>query len=225
MHCHDMVFRADIWRIHNVMAADLPAFRPIKGACYSVGLHPWFVDKKRLQADLKQITRWAEEKQVVAIGEAGLDRALRQALGPIPEESMQMQAFEAQIKISEATEKPMIIHCVRMASEIIAIRRRLKAKMPWIYHGFAGKPALMEQLLNEGILPSFGVAVLKSQPHMLQSIKQAPADAFFLESDERPEQLAALYDAVAGIRNIAPEALKTQLKQNFCKTFRYDERD
>lgn len=118
-------------------------------ALFSVGVHPWNAD--RCTADtLETLLLMAQDVRVVAIGECGLD-ARR---GPAAE--IQIPVFETQAEIAEKLRLPLVIHAVGTWAEIIAARKRIKPQMPWIIHGFRGKPQLAAQLTAHGMYLSLG---------------------------------------------------------------------
>lgn len=119
---------------------------------YSVGIHPWEAGAKDIDERLQVIARLINHPRVLAIGEAGLDRRHDPDLG------IQQQVFEAQASLARDNDMPMIIHCVRAWDTLLAMHKRFNPKpsSPWIIHGFRGKPALADQLLNAGMLLSYG---------------------------------------------------------------------
>ena len=99
--------------IVSVSPAD---FCPQPGHWYSTGIHPWQAGDPQWQADdweqlLVQLLR---HPQVLAVGEAGLDR---QAQAPLP---LQTDLFRRQALLAETVGKPLIIHAVKVQAELIA---------------------------------------------------------------------------------------------------------
>ena len=119
---------------------------------YSVGLHPWNSDRVTPEA-LARLDSLAADPAVVAIGETGLD-ALRGAAI-----DFQQHLFDHHAELSESLRKPLIIHAVKTFPLVIAARRRHNPAMPWIIHGFRGKPQLAEELLHHGFYLSVGARV------------------------------------------------------------------
>lgn len=140
---------------------------------YSVGIHPWDA-ASATDATFGQLRRMAADPRVIAIGEAGLDRLRGPGL------DVQTPVFEAQARLAEELQKPLIIHMVRTAAEVLAIRRRLSPQQPWILHGFAGKPTLARQLAAAGLYLSLGPR------HNPDSTSAVPAAQLLRESDLTP---------------------------------------
>ena len=119
---------------------------------YSVGLHPWRLDRY----DWEDATfRFAFEAilchpQVIAVGEAGLDKLASTPL------ARQMEAFRYQAGQADALGKPLIIHAVNTIDELLALRKELRPSVPWIIHGFRGKPSQADAYLRHGFYLSFG---------------------------------------------------------------------
>lgn len=164
------------------------------GHYYSVGIHPWdlihFGDNWH-QAMLTM----ARHSQVVAIGECGLDSTVKVSL------ATQKQIWAWHIAASEATRKPLIIHCVGYFHELLAIKKSTKPQQAWIVHGFRGKPALATQLVQAGCYLSFGV----SYPR--ESVAVTPAHKILVESDTNYVDVKQLFLEIAEIKNINPDAL------------------
>lgn len=114
----------------------------------SVGVHPWNADKVD-SAAWRRMEDWLEDRRVVAVGEAGLDRACSVPL------DVQLPVFERQIAMAGERGLPLVIHCVRATDVVLALRKERPGGQ-WIYHGFRGKPATARQLLDAGIDLSFG---------------------------------------------------------------------
>lgn len=139
---------------------------------YSVGWHPWWPDP-----DMEWVERTAADPRVVIIGECGLDR--RRGVQPL---DAQIELTETHALLAERLQKPLLLHIVGAWSEIIALRRRMKPKQPWIIHGFRGKPELARQLLDAGFDISLGerfnpASAAVIPPHRLFRETDAPGMA------------------------------------------------
>lgn len=144
----------------------------LAGQLYSVGIHPWdTVDDN--SSDLTGILEDAASmSEIVAIGECGVDIPKG---GPL---FRQLQIFKAHVEISEKLRKPLIIHDVKAHDIIVGLHRDLTPSMPWIIHGFRGKPQVAEMLLRAGCMISLGE---KFNPDTLRII---PEDRLLAETDE-----------------------------------------
>lgn len=174
---------------------------------FSIGLHPW--DTKSITPDIEKINRIASLSECLAIGECGLDK-LRGA--GIPEQS---ELFRKQAQIAETRGKPLIIHCVRALQELMAIKKDINPQVPWIIHGFSGKPEQARQLTNSGFMLSFGAAILHPGKPVRSSLAKVPNNSFFLETDDSGLMVEEIYRAAAEIKNVSLEELQYLLLGNF----------
>lgn len=151
--------------IINLAQGEEPS-RP--GAIYSVGWHPWWP----LPADMEWVERMARHPQVSMIGECGIDLLRGQG-----SEAEQIALLRRHALLAEEVDKPLLLHCVRAWHQIMALRREMRPKQPWIIHGFRGKPELARQLLDAGFHISLGA---KFNP---DTEKIIPPDRLLRETD------------------------------------------
>lgn len=161
---------------------------------FSVGLHPWDVYED-WENMVEVVKKESTQDRVWAIGECGLDKLRGTSF------DLQLKAFYAQITIAEEVKKPMVIHCVKAFNELIAIRkeidqenkRRNRKTMPWVIHGFRGKPDLAKQLMAKGLLLSFG------HLYNIETLRQVFTFCrpFFLETDDCHLSVSRIYEQVA----------------------------
>jgi TatD DNase family protein len=71
-----------------------------------------------------------KDENCFALGECGLDKITASDF------ELQKVVFKKQIQLSEKHQKPLIIHCVKAHQELIEIKKELKPKQVWIFHGF-----------------------------------------------------------------------------------------
>ncbi|HRI60739.1 MAG TPA: TatD family hydrolase [Saprospiraceae bacterium] len=175
----------------------------------SVGLHPWHLSGFDLQTAEIWLREQAARPEIIAIGEAGLDKVVSTPW------SLQVAAFQCCYNISEQFRKPLIIHCVRAFGEILDLKKQWKPAQPWIFHGFEKNAETARMLLNAGNWLSFGAALFRQNSHATEALRQTPADRFFLETDVSDYSIEQVYERAATIREIAPEDLTQQLQTNF----------
>lgn len=163
---------------------------------FSVGIHPW--NSAIAPEYYDRLSEFATDNNCIAIGETGLDRYRGSGL------SIQENVLEHHIQLSQRTDKPLIIHCVRCFAEILAARRRhrLKSRQPWIIHGFRGKLELAGQLLDQGLHLSIGSNFNPGTVAML------PDNEILLETDDSPTgSINHIAEAIAAVRQTTPEAI------------------
>ncbi len=171
----------------------------------SVGIHPWYIYNVREQID--QLKDIASLSSVVAIGEAGLDK-----LTETPFE-IQQEAFILQAKLAEDLHKPLIIHCVKAWTELIAIRKQLSPNVPWIIHGFRGKGELAEQLIKLGFFLSFG------EYYNNKAFEAAWPKHIFTETDDKDIDINTVYNRIASSLQLNLNEFATQVRENVHTVF------
>lgn len=174
----------------------------------SVGLHPWYLSPEDLEKDWEWLERRSLRPEVVAIGEAGLDRLQGP---PLP---LQEMVFLRHIRLAEARHKPLIVHCVRAWDEL---ERLLLAEQPSIavvIHGFQKNEETMGKLLDAGAFFSFGSAILREGSTAERTLRAVPAGRFFLETDDDQTPIQAIHERAAAIRGLDAEELSLQLHTN-----------
>ena len=182
---------------------------------YSYGIHPWALDNADFQ--MEKIFSLLEEKlqspNVLALGEAGLDKMHKDGF------EQQIVVFERQIKLSETLQKPMILHDVKSHNEILALRKKHKAKQPWILHGFNGTEQDIRQLTGQGLYLSVGESLLHSERKIAKSLKSIPLDLLFLETDMAEIGIETVYETAAKILDIDIAVLQRRIFANFARLF------
>lgn len=173
----------------------------------SAGIHPWFLTEEDITLQLAWLDTLLEDKRLLAIGEAGLDKCCHTSF------ALQQKAFEAQIICSEHRDLPMILHIVRAYQELIAYRKSLHARQPWIIHGFRGKKEVARTLLDQGFYLSFGQ---KFQP---ETLRYVPEDRFLLETDESLSPIREIYQEAASTRKTTVEQLEKAVSSTINKLF------
>ncbi len=176
---------------------------------FSVGLHPWHIKDDYL-SQLESLQNFAEQKHVLAIGEAGLDKICDTPF------QLQQEVFEKQIEISEEVQKPLLIHCVKAYNELLQFKKKFQPKQPWLIHGFRGKPALAKDLLRHGFYLSLGKGI--NQMH--DTVQTIPLEKLFLETDDSSESIEQIYQQIVTIHETPIEPLQLQLLENFKIVFK-----
>ena len=182
---------------------------------FSYGIHPWEADKADFQMEtaLQSLEEKVKLPNVVALGEAGLDKMHKETF------EQQIELFERQIELSEALQKPMILHDVRSHNEIIALRKKHKAQQPWIVHGFSGTEQDIEQLIGQGIYLSVGESLLHPERKIYKSFKFIDLDFLFLETDMAEIGVEKVYEMAAKLLETDIVTLQKKIFANFARLF------
>ena len=211
IHTHTTKSRDDLIQIVNL---NLNQPCPEQGY-YSYGIHPWALDDVEFQAEkaLQTLEEKLKSPQVIALGEAGLDKMHKASF------ERQIELFERQIEFSEALQKPMILHDVKSHNEILALRKKHKAKQPWILHGFSGTEHDVKQLIGQEIYLSVGESLLHPERKIYKSFKFINLDYLFLETDIAEIEVETVYEAAANLAEIDLSALQSRIFANFARLF------
>lgn len=210
IHTHRPTLHPETLEIESVYFGQA---NPPQGRLRSVGLHPWYLEGTDPLAAENWLREAAARPETRAIGEAGLDK-----LTPTPW-NLQMTAFRSCFEVSEAFQKPLILHCVRAFDDILALKKQWKPVQAWIFHGFEKNPETARRLLDAGCFLSFGAALFRQKSHTPEALRQMPADRFFLETDDSDTTIEAVYERAGAIRGMPPAALQIQVQQNFESVF------
>lgn len=186
------------------------AFAPEVGEWYSVGIHPWHIPETvtpAIRHEMDILAFLAGHPQVLAIGEAGLDK-----LAGAPQ-AVQVEVFEYQARLSMELGKPLVIHLVKAVEELLKLIQQMQPVTPWIIHGFRGKAALAKEYLRHGFYLSFG------EKYQEEALRITPSDRLFLETDESDVPIADLYSRAAQARCVSLSELTEAVQENIAKVF------
>ena len=194
-------------------------FRPRRGEWYSLGIHPWYIERELsavgggVSAGSDVESLFADRRplfahpQVLAIGEAGIDK-LRGG-----DVERQIKLFVLQARLAEELHKPLIVHMVRSLPELLRAKHDLRPRSPWIVHGFRGSPDMALQMLSHGLLLSFG------EHYRPETLRAVPIDRLFLETDESRLPIEAIYRQAAQTRGTSLEELRQAVAKNVEQVF------
>ena len=158
----------------------------------SVGVHPHdaeSINKKSLLA-LKEM---AQNPEVVAIGEIGLDYYVPPPGLPLSREVIEKQklAFIEQLHLAAELSKPVIIHCrdaYEDTAEILeefANEMKSKYELRGVVHSWGGNWEQAEQFLNLGLMLGFtaNITYKNVKKEIEEVIVNVPLDRFVVETD------------------------------------------
>lgn len=211
VHVHGAVDRSRVLALRSLRLLEEVSDDP---GPLSRGLHPWDIDPVRLEADLAMLEGLLDDPRILALGECGIDR-LR---GPAVE--IQTTAFLRQTEISRRRRLPLLVHCVRAGSDLLAAHVRAPAHPPWILHGWTGGALQTGDLLrHDGILFSFSPSALRPGARARESMQLVPPERLFLETDDSGEDAEAFESRVSTVLGVTPSELRSQLHRNWERVF------
>lgn len=195
--CEKYVNDPEVIVVQSLQLGETPH---VRADYLTIGLHPMSLESKALMAEptdkVKQILKNAiadAPKPVIAIGECGWDN--RSSLS----EDLQDLLMEIQISVAEELGLPLILHIVSYW-HVLLKKQKDHRSIPWVVHGFRGKPQLASQLLNAGIHLSIHPTLIEHTSELTES--------FFIETDESTADLRSLYRQVANQKGVSEEVIK-----------------
>ncbi|WP_188050703.1 TatD family hydrolase [Flavobacterium sp. GP15] len=212
LHTHKGTNQANVTELVNQYPREFDSEIPY----YSIGIHPWYIDKEQVEADLAIIETKLKERNCLAVGECGLDKRIEIPL------DLQQIVFEKQLLLAQKCNKPVVIHCVAAFQEIIETKKRLLISVPMIIHGFSKNEQLVKQLLDNGFYLSFGKYLLQSRSlgTALETVfKNVPNNRIFLETDTVEEGIEKVYEVAANCKEISIVAMQEIVRSNFTAVF------
>ena len=143
----------------------------------TVGVHPNYVAQTNLD-EIPQMGVLLDEKEVVAVGEIGLDYHYG-----LEDRDRQHQAFEMQLQMALDAHKPVVIHCREATDDCLAVLRRFLG-IRAVFHCFTGTPAEAERILAAGFWLGFtGPITFKKSDELRAAVKATPLDRMLVETD------------------------------------------
>ena len=145
----------------------------------AIAIHPH--DAKSVTADtIQELKKLAQHKNVVAIGETGLD--YHYDFSPRQD---QRRVFAEHLKIAADFNLPVIIHCRKAFEETMEILQQHGQDLKGvIFHCFSGSAEQAKIVLDCGFYISFtGVVTFKNAEKTRAAASVVPLDRLMLETD------------------------------------------
>jgi TatD DNase family protein len=191
----------------------------------AAGIHPHHA-AAATPHDWSELERLAERREVVAVGEIGLD-FFRNLSPP----DVQRAAFQRQLELAARVGKPVLVHDREAHAEIA------EALLAWdgparpvrgVLHAFSGDAAMAERVVAAGFLVSFALPLaFRSAAGPRTAAAAIPDGSFLVETDapwlapggasERNEPTTALRVAaeLARLRSTTPETVATAVREAY----------
>jgi TatD DNase family protein len=189
----------------------------------TVGFHPH--DARDFDAEL--IKRLVRDKNVLAIGEVGLD--FFRNYSPYP---VQREVFRNQAYLAVDYDKPLVIHNRDAHQECYNTLKEVQAK-DVVFHCFSGDIIFAQQVFDEGWMVSFTGNVTYPNSNLEDVVRMMPMDQFMIETDcpyltphphrgkrNSPLHLHLVAEKIAEIRGITPLEVAQASFDNAFRFFR-----
>ena len=194
----------------------------------SVGVHPCSTGGE--EPDVARLLALADDSQVVAIGETGLDYFHH------PDRpDWQHNRFAAHIEAARQCEKPLIIHTREAADDTMDMLSDLGARdAGGVMHCFAEDWSVARRALDLGFYISFsGIVTFRSAEALRDVARKVPIDRMLVETDapylapvpkrgkiNEPAYVRHTAECVAELRGVPLETIATATTENFFSLFR-----
>ena len=169
-----------------------------------------------------------DKKEVVAVGEIGLDYYYEHSR---PE--VQKEVFRKQLKIACHKGLPVEVHTRDAEEDTISILKEFKGHAKGLIHCFTGSQFLADQALALGFNISFsGVVTFKNAESLRDVCRKIPLERIHVETDSpflapvphrgkpnRPSLVVAVAQKVAELKGVSLEELSCQVRKNALKLF------
>ena len=208
VHTHEKSVLKNVFSIENKYPNNINFTKP-----FSIGIHPCFIKQKNVEKEFLIIEDKLKNKNCFAIGECGLDKISEVDF------KLQKEVFKRQIELSEKYEKPLIIHCVKAHQDIIEIKKHMNPKQIWILHGFNKNLQIADSLVKNGIILSFGKAIIHNKK-LEEVLSKISISSILLETDDSDYSIQEIYQKLSEIKQVSLKVLQKEIYQNFKNIFK-----
>lgn len=197
-----------------------------EGLYPALGLHPYFL-REHKDSDLIELAGYVRRFSPVAIGEIGLDYAIKDL-----DRQMQIKYFSQQLKLAGELSLPVIIHARKAHDDVLSLLRQYRINRG-IIHAYSGSEDQAMRYIELGFMLGFGGAMTWNRSTRLQSLAaNLPLESIVLETDapdmppeghqgkrNSPQYLPGIMARFCQLRYESCEKIAMQLTQNVNKTF------
>lgn len=195
----------------------------------AVGVHPDTEETAR-EADLDTLLKLADDPQVVAIGETGLD--YYRLTGDL---EWQRERFRTHVRAAKQCGKPLIIHTRAAAEDTLRVLKEEGAEsVGGVFHCFTESAEVARQALEMGFFISFsGIVTFKNAVELKAVAQTVPLDRMLVETDSpylapvpyrgkpnQPAYVLHVAEEIAKLRAMPLDAVIAATTDNFFRLFK-----
>lgn len=198
-----------------------------KGIYATVGMHPSEATKETF--DETEMTKLAQNKKVVAIGETGLDY-----FGGNIDKTAQIELMDKQIKLALNINKPIVFHCREAYDDLISHLMSLPQTPRGVIHCYVGDWAHTQVFLEMGFYLSFtGIITFTKNAQLFKTVENIPLDKILIETDapwltpepfrgkrNEPAYVVEVARKIAEIKKIPIDEVEAQTTKNTIDLFK-----
>lgn len=203
------------------------------------GLHPWFI-KNRSFEWLEMLEQHLDEFPRAHIGEAGLDRWIEDY--DLPD---QETVFRAQLELAAERNRAISIHCLQAWGRMLEmLQEGPRPERGFLLHSYGGSREMVDQFAELGAYFSFPGYYLHERKHKQRdAFRAVPLERLLVETDcpdqllpedldqyqakdengeriNHPQNLEAVYQGLAKVREMDDAKLIRQVETNWKALFR-----
>lgn len=193
----------------------------------SVGVHP--NETEGHDPDVEELVKLAEDENIVAIGETGLDYFRSEG-----DLEWQRDRFRRHIAAAKQSGKPLIIHMRDATDDTLRVMKEESAdEIGGVMHCFVEDWETAKKALDLNFYISFsGIVTFKSARELQEAAKKVPADRFLVETDSpylapvpyrgksnQPAWTRHVAEFIAGLRNTSLDEIAEQTTNNYFTLF------
>ena len=146
----------------------------------AVGIQPNYCSEAT-DGDWDRIVTLVENREVVAIGETGLDR--HWDFTPLP---LQQDYFDRHLRLAAERDLPIVIHTRKSEEDVLCMLREARKRGPLrgVMHSFAGSQETASECLELGLHISFaGMVTFKKSAELRTVAQSVPDERILIETD------------------------------------------
>lgn len=145
----------------------------------ALGLHPW----RLLHADIEATLDFIKEhiKEIVAVGEIGLDFRLKEARKDPDTRKIQRDVFFRLLDLSKRHDKPALVHARGAWKDALSAAKEAGVHRA-VFHWYSGPLDVLEEILDAGYFVSATPALRYSEAHR-RAMAASPLEQILVETD------------------------------------------
>ena len=220
---HFLCINVNPWHIQQLR--DLTA--PFDDVSLTLGLHPLHQPEQPFTTD--QLIEWGQAKDIIALGETGLDYHY-EGLEP----QVQLEYFQRHLDAALVLNKPVIVHTREASQDTLALLKPFCERGgQGIIHCFTEDLDFARQVVGMGLYVSFsGIVTFNSATKLREVAKLLPLDRMLVETDapylapvphrgkqNEPGYVRDVLESIADLRGLNSEFLAQQTTENFFRLF------
>ena len=205
----------------------------------SAGVHPQNALEFCFDSTLGVLREIAADKNVVAIGEIGLDFVYDDNHEKFPGASRELQAkvFRAQLDLAIELDLPVVIHNREADEAILKIIAEYSqpGALRGVFHCFGSSLDVARRVLNLGFHLGFtGIISFKNAPEIREIAAFCPPEKLLIETDapylapaphrgktNEPSFVPRIAEVMAEVRHVSIEEIAANTTNNACRLFGY----